>query len=198
MNLILNGRPLWRGLLFFLMTMVAASAAQALTVVSRSFDELVALADTIVIATAGEARSTWSDDGNAILTRYTLEDIELIKGEVPSAPFELPLPGGIVGEDAQFYPGVPQLQRGERYVLFLYDRDFAGFLPLVGVHQGLYRVLRDAAGEQRVLPERSVPPSTAAGVIMLPHEAQRLDDFLGAIRQRLDSAAPASDSDDRS
>jgi len=191
-----NGRLLC-GLVFFLISM-AAFPARALTVVPRDFDQLVTLADTIVIATAGPARSAWSADGRAILTHYTLKDIELIKGEVPSAPFELPLPGGVVGEEAQFYPGVPRLQPGERYVLFLYDRESAAFLPLVGVHQGLYRVLRDSAGDPRVVPERSMPPATAAGVVLAPGHAQRLDEFLGAIRDRLSGGDPATDGDARS
>jgi hypothetical protein len=174
--------------------LMIASTAQALTVVPRSFDELVSLADTIVIATAAEARSSRSPDGRAILTHYTLQDLELIKGAVPSAPFELSLPGGVLDDEAQLYPGVPRLLRGERYVLFLYDRELAAFLPLVGVHQGLYRVLRDAAGEARVLPERSVPPVTVTGAALAPMDATRLDDFLGAIRARLNDGDPAVES----
>lgn len=187
------GRLWWTALLWSTALLIA-STAQALTVVPRSFDELVSLADTIVIATAADARSVRSPDGRAILTRYVLQDLELIKGAVPSAPFELSLPGGVLGDEAQLYPGVPRLLRGERYVLFLYDREVAVFLPLVGVQQGLYRVLRDAAGETRVLPDLSVSPAVATGAALAPVDATRLDDFLAAIRARLPADDPASKS----
>jgi len=138
-------------LCFCILAFVITPAAQALTVQLRSFPQLVERADTIVVGSVTGLRSAWSADGQVIYTFVTLTDLDVLKGDVPAATFELRMPGGVIGDQAQIYPGMPTLEQGQRYVLFIRGllRDF---FPLVGVSQGLYQVIRDADGQQRVQP----------------------------------------------
>lgn len=167
-----------------LMLLVSVGAS-ALTVVPRSFDELVEQADTIVIATVGALRTGWGSDGQTIFTYASLQELEIIKGEVPAAVFDLPMPGGVLGDQAQFYPGMPQLRSGERYILFMrgYQREF---VPLVGIQQGLYRVLRDGSGQVRVVrSDVRLLENSVTGVARAPLTAPSLDSFIAAIQARL-------------
>lgn len=175
------------------MLLVSAWAA-ALTVVPRSFDELVEQADTIVIATVGTLRAGWGSDGETIYTYASLQELEVIKGDVPAATFDLPMPGGVLGDQAQFYPGLPQLHSGERYILFMrgYGREF---VPLVGIQQGLYRVLRDGSGQARVVrSDVRLLENSVAGVARAPLTAPSLDSFVDAIQARLAAGDSAADS----
>lgn len=173
-----------------LLTIAVGTAlpVQALTAVARSFDELVQRADTIVIGTAVSARSVHRGDGHSIRTLVSFNDLEVLKGEVPSAPFELPLPGGIVGDEAQVYPGTPRLRAGTRYVLFIRGQN-SEFLPLVGAQQGLFRIMRDANGRERVVQGGEESAASAIGIARAPLDAPTLDDFVDAISARLQRTA---------
>ena len=133
-----------------MLCLLTAGSAQALTVVPRDFSELVRDAELIIVGTVTGAHSAWSADGQAITTTVSLDELEVIKGEVPSVPYDLVLPGGVVGDTAQSYPGMPELTSGGRYVLFVRGNR-RELIPLVGAYQGLYRVLTDPDGQQRVL-----------------------------------------------
>jgi len=167
------------------LTLGISPAAKALTVHPRSFPELVERADTIVVASVAGLRSAWSADGQVIYTFATLADIDVLKGDVPGATFELRMPGGVIGDQAQLYPGMPALEQGQRYVLFIHGH-LREFFPLVGVNQGLYQVIRDASGEQRVRRADHHIERSASGVsVQLP----TLGEFTARIRDRL-SAHP--------
>lgn len=166
----------------------ATFPVQALTAVARSFDELVQRADTIVIGTAVSARSVRGGDGHGIRTLVSFDELEVLKGEVPSAPFELPLPGGIIGDEAQVYPGAPRLRAGTRYVLFIRGQN-SEFLPLVGAQQGLFRIMLDANGRERVVQGGEESAASATGIARAPLDAPSLDDFVDAISARLQGAA---------
>jgi hypothetical protein len=130
--------------------MLLSATAQALTAVSRPFPELVREAEVIVVGTVAVMESAWSADRETIQTTVSLVDLDLIKGEIPAIPYQLRLAGGVVGDTAQTYPGMPRLVTGGRYVLFVRG-NLREFFPLVGAYQGLYRVLTEPDGAQRVL-----------------------------------------------
>ncbi|MGE0371249.1 MAG: hypothetical protein AB7Q01_05085 [Gammaproteobacteria bacterium] len=168
--------------------LLAAAGAQALTVVPRAFPELVQQAELIVVGTVDGARSAWSADGRTISTTVNLVDLELIKGEVPSVPYELILPGGIVGDTAQTYPGMPQLVAGGRYVLFVRGNR-SELIPLVGAYQGLYRVLADPDGQQRVL-RADRRDSLVVRALVLPSQPT-LEEFTARIREQMLATEPS-------
>lgn len=181
MNQIQTFRRVAGGMLA-LITLLPAAGAQALTVVQRAFPELVRQAELIVVGTVDGARSAWSADARTISTTVSLIDLELIKGEVPSVPFELILPGGIVGDTAQTYPGMPQLVKGGRYVLFVRGNR-SELIPLVGAYQGLYRVLTDPDGQQRVL-RADRRDSLVVRALVLPSQPT-LEEFTARIREQI-------------
>jgi hypothetical protein len=166
-----------------------SAAAPALTAVSRPFPELVQQAELIVIGTVAALDSAWSADHALIYTTARLVDLEVIKGAVPTVPYELRLPGGVVGTTAQKYPGMPPLKQGERYVLFVRG-ETSEFFPLVGAYQGLYRVLTDTDGQQRVLraDQRDTPVVRA---LTLPAQPT-LDEFVARVRDQMNAAPPES------
>lgn len=171
----------------WILSLLMASPAQALTVVPRTFPELVRQAELIVVGTVSGARSAWSADGQTISTTVSLDDLEVLKGEVPSVPYELLLPGGVVDDTAQTYPGMPELIQGGRYVLFVRGNRHT-LIPLVGAYQGLYRVLTDSDGQQRVLrADRRDTPVVRA--LALPAQPT-LQEFTDRIRGELEPSAP--------
>jgi hypothetical protein len=168
-----------------LVLLVFAASAQALTVSAYSFEQLVERSDVIVVGTVRDISSSWDASGQTIYTHASLDELEVIKGDVPAAVYELQVPGGVVGGAAQVYPGVPRLAVGARYVLFIRG-DRQTFIPFVGAYQGVYSVLR-AGGEERVYRYDQQPsPNALSGVLTAP-QAPSLDEFVSRIR-RLDDA----------
>lgn len=167
-----------------------ASPGHALTVPTYGFDEVIERAELIVIGTVRETHSAWDASGQTIFTRALLDELELLKGEVPASVYELEVPGGVVGDAAQVYPGIPVLRRGERYVLFIRG-DRQHFIPFVGAYQGVYSVLR-SGGEEHVFRYDQPPePASAIGAQTAP-DAPTLDEFVRRIVDHLDEAASAS------
>lgn len=173
-------RALGTGLL--LAASLIATAAHALSVVPRSFDELVALADLVVVGTVAAQQSRDDDAGRGISTYITLADLEVVKGTLSEPRYTLRVAGGRVGGRAQVYTGLPQLRTGERYVLFVRG-NLRELFPVVGVQQGVFRVLRDGAGRERVLPFASEEHGAAASIAD-PH-SESLDGFLQRVREQL-------------
>lgn len=171
-----------------LLLMLLSTAAQALTAVSRPFPELVQEAEVIVVGTVAGVTSAWSADRATIHTTVSLVDLDLIKGEIPAVPYELRLAGGVVGDTAQTYPGMPRLVAGGRYVLFVRG-NLREFFPLVGAYQGLYRVLTDPDGEQRVL-RADQGDSPVVRALMLPAQPT-LEEFTARIREEIRSTEQA-------
>ena len=174
-----------RGLAPYLLFLALAisPAGQALTVQTRTFPELVQRADTIVVASVAGLRSAWSADGQVIYTFVSLTDLDVLKGDVPAATFELRMPGGMMGDQAQVYPGMPNLELGQRYVLFI-QGNLRDFFPLVGINQGLYQVIRDMAGQQRVQrADHRLDNMTSGVTAQLP----TLGEFTTRIRNQLSS-----------
>jgi hypothetical protein len=165
-----------------LLLLAGAFPARALTVVAYAFGELLREADVIVVGTARQTRSAWDATGQVIHTYVELTDLDVLKGGVPAAVFELRLPGGVVGDAAQSYPGLPQLEPGQRYILFMRG-DTRTFVPFVGAYQGVYRVLRDVDGTERVL--RSDQPDKLLVKGLASPAAPTLDEFVRRIRDGL-------------
>jgi hypothetical protein len=81
------------------------------------FDTLVAGAERIVEAKILDKRTKLNADGT-IETTYTLSTITPIKGENANIQ-EITIPGGEVAGQGLIIPGMPELQIGDRNILFL-------------------------------------------------------------------------------
>lgn len=156
--------------------------AYALTVETLDFDELLARSEVVVVGTVRETTSAWDAGGNTIYTHVDLADLDVLKGDVPAAVYRLRVPGGVVGDDAQIYPGMPVLVRDQRYVLFVRGH-LQQFIPFVGAYQGVYQVV-SVDGEQRVYRfDQQSAPGFVSGVAA--RFAPTLDEFVERIRAAL-------------
>jgi hypothetical protein len=118
----------------------AAGAAYPATLQQLTMDEMTRSATAIVRARVSGALASFT--GSTIYTHYKLEVTETWKG---SAGSEVMLPGGIASGYRQSFPGVPKLETGAEYVLFLWKSP-AGITHLVGLSQGLFQVTSQPDG----------------------------------------------------
>src|SRR5712691_10541799 len=126
------------------------TSSWALTIVPRTFTELVGLADWVLIGTVTQVTSAVEAKRERIYTYVTLADLEMIKGEWHDSEYVLRVSGGVVDQRGELYPGLPQFEAGKRYILFI-QGNFSALFPVVGLHQGMFRVERDAARQQTVV-----------------------------------------------
>jgi hypothetical protein len=139
----------WSVGIFFLVV-VWETSVLALTAVQRTFDELVVLSECVLIGTVTTVKSELGSDGEKIYTYVTLSDLEVIKGEVSDIQYVLRVRGGNVDTKWEFYPGVPRLAVGGRYILFI-QGNFHDFFPVVGLAQGIFRVEWDPERQREVV-----------------------------------------------
>jgi hypothetical protein len=81
--------------------------------------------------------------GATIYTHYKLQVTEVWKG---SGASEVMLPGGVANGFRQAFPGVPVLQTGPEYVLFLWTSQKTGITQLLGFSQGLFNLVPQSDG----------------------------------------------------
>lgn len=124
--------------------LLLVGSAAAVTLEKLSLEELIDSSTLIVRGTIGE--STSSNNGQRIETDYRVKVSEVLKEEAGasaggsgSGSIAVSLPGGAAGGMQQTLAGVPVLERGAEYVLFLW-RARSGRLLLVGMSQGLLRI----------------------------------------------------------
>lgn len=132
-----------------------AGNAGAVTLERLSLEEMIDSSTLIVRGTIGESVS--SRNGQLIETEYRVKVAEILKdpagtaiGDPGAGGISISLPGGAAGGLRQTLAGVPVLENGSEYVLFLW-RASSGRLLLVGMSQGLLRIQRTSG---RVTAER--------------------------------------------
>jgi hypothetical protein len=147
------------------------TSSWALTAVPRTFAELVRLADWVLIGTVTQVTSAVEAKGERIYTYVTLADLEMIKGVWHDTEYVLRVSGGVVDQRGEVYPGLPQFEAGRRYILFI-QGNFSALFPVVGLHQGVFRVEWDPVRQQTVVWPLSdyARPKTHGG---LPREEPR-------------------------
>jgi len=119
-------------------------AAAPTSVVAPTFDELVARAESVVVARVVATRSTWVDSraGRAIVTDVTFSIERTLKGPA-YAERSLEFLGGTVGDDTLHVTGMPAFHIGDRDVLFIKDSG-RPVSPIVGFMYGRFPIVRDA------------------------------------------------------
>ncbi len=178
--------PFFRCALVGVAALLMAMPAGALSVVQRSFDELVSLSELVLVGTVRELHSGYdTPDRNIIHTQVILSDLEVVKGRLDTAQYTLRITGGQVGDRIDVYPGLPQFHPGQRYVLFIRG-NFRDFFPVVGIQQGVYQVLKDGAGREVVLPATGdeTRPALSAAQLLDAHP-ETLAAFLRRVRSQL-------------
>jgi hypothetical protein len=118
-----------------------ACSATAATLQQLSLDQMTQDATTIVRARVTGSSAALS--GATIYTHYKLLVSETWKG---SAAPEVMIPGGVANGYRQSFPGVPALQTGAEYVLFLWKSPTTGITHVVGLSQGILNVTQQPGG----------------------------------------------------
>ena len=160
-----------------------AAPSPALTVVARPLAEQARLAELILVGTVASVRSRWADrPGGRIVTEVVLKDLQVVKGRVPGPRYTLLVAGGAVDGRAQVYTGLPRLEPGRRYLLFVRGNGRVLF-PVVGVTQGLYRVERGPDGRWRVWPGPGEAQVLGPAAALAPPRGEELGRFLERVRR---------------
>jgi hypothetical protein len=133
----------------FIILLWVCGTAGAATLQQLSMDQMTQSATAIVRAHVTGSSASFT--GSTIYTHYQLLVSEIWKG---SAASEVTAPGGVAGGYRQSYPGVPSLQVGSEYVLFLWKSPSTGIIHLVGFSQGVFNVATQPDGSIQALRAR--------------------------------------------
>jgi hypothetical protein len=161
-----------------ILTSCVCAAAPAATLRQLTLDQMAQ--DATAIVRGRVTASSASFAGTTIYTHYKLQVSEVWKG---SGATEVMLPGGVAGGYRQSFPGVPVLNTGAEYVLFLWRSGSTGITHLVGLTQGLFSVTTQTDGSALV----SRPRIGETMLDLSGHEAkdQAVRMNLGAMKTRV-------------
>jgi hypothetical protein len=166
-----------------------SAQARATTIAAFTFDQLCEKAEAVYRAQFVSRRSAWDEVHRTIYTTTTLRVLDPVKGGAQEVT--LRLPGGTVNDTTLTVPDFPVFQENDEMVIFLTGQDRAGYPWPVGMGQGIYPVVRDAAGRPKVALRPGLNPSPLAKPASggAAPEALPLDDFLNLVRARVKGTA---------
>jgi hypothetical protein len=133
-----------------LLASAAGCFAQAGGVEPMTLATLADHAGQVLVGTVRSSRSYWAEDPRRIETELLFHDVRFLKGRLPESgtEFRLVVPGGRIDEWELRVGCTPQFGVGERWLLFLLPTYKT--YPVVGLHQGAFRVVADADGMERI------------------------------------------------
>jgi hypothetical protein len=111
--------------------------APATTVERLTLDGLVRKADSIIVGKVIGSRTFWSGNNSVILTAWSVEVLETIKGPVRRS-IEVTTIGGTVGDITLHVAGMPVFETGRNAVVFV--EKSGAFSTVVGLGQGKFTV----------------------------------------------------------
>ena len=126
-----------RSALAFIAVFLIATASQATTVERLDLGKMVKKAHKIVVGKVRGSRTYWSDNGKLILTNYTIDVEETIKGRA-SRTVEVTTIGGKIGNLTLHVAGMPAFAKDEDAVVFV--EDGGAYSTVVGLGQGKFTV----------------------------------------------------------
>lgn len=139
---------------------LAGSPGHATTVLHQSFPELVQQADTIVVGTVSAIEAEWDATHERPYTFVTFTDLDVRKGSARDTLTLRFLGGPDPDGNILKISGVPDFHLGDRLVLFIAGNEHYA-VPLVGMWQGIYRVVFDPDRDEDVLYTHTMQPLTA-------------------------------------
>ena len=170
---------------------LAAAPARAIVYVSTDFPTLVADARAIVVGRVVALEARWNDGRHGIETLVTLEVEQYLKGDLGTS-VTVRTPGGQIGPYLSLMPGAPRFAEGDEVALFLAGNGPA--LPhVLGLSQGVFRIVVDGAGRRVVVPEMlsassQVPMPVVRGDLM--RRPAPLDRFAAEVRTLVAARTP--------
>jgi hypothetical protein len=126
-----------RILLAAVLVFAAAPFLKATTVQRLGLEDLVKKSHHIVAGKVRNSRTYWTSNGKLILTSYTIDVSENIKGQNPRT-LEITTVGGKIGDLELHVAGMPSFSRGEDIVVF--TEASGGYEVVLGLNQGKFTV----------------------------------------------------------
>ena len=123
--------------LLLALILLTATFLHATTVQRLAFEDLVKKAQHIVAGKVQGARTYWSSNRKLILTSYTIEVDEAIKGQSLQT-FELTTIGGKIGDLELHVSGMPSFEKGENIVVF--TEPSGPYQVVLGLGQGKFTI----------------------------------------------------------
>jgi len=135
---------------FLLALVVTAGIAplQSATLQRLSLDDMTAQSTAIVRGTVTGSKAAVS--GPVIYTHYAIQVTERYKGGAQDGQ-DVAVPGGSANHLRQTFPGAPELQIGQEYVLFLWTGP-SGLTQIIGLTQGLFTLSTTSSGTTATRP----------------------------------------------
>jgi len=168
--------------------------AQAATFVDKNLAQLVTEAEQIFVGSVASVQSRKLPNG-AIVTDFRFSDVQFIKGESTATDIVLLALGGEVDGLRLEIPGLPQFQRGGRYLVFS-SGNGKDMFPVVGGPAGMFQIIAGTGGGGPIVLNSSGMPLgsaitaeiTRAAASPAPGAMQppvTLESFLAAIKSGL-------------
>ncbi len=129
--------------------LLAAFNTSATVVLALKFDELVRMADGVVLGTV-ESVISRRDERKHIATYVTLTDLDLLTGSYQGKTLTLRFAGGAAENEIVEVEGSPTFHAKERVILFV-SGNGEQLVPVLGWGQGVFRVVRDPQGGAEVI-----------------------------------------------
>lgn len=126
-----------------------AASVQATVLPYKTVDQLATEADGVVLGVVRQVQPVASTPGD-INTFVTIEPQEVLSGQLAQRQLTLKVHGGFDGQRGLHVEGAPQFAPGDRVLVFVQGNG-REIVPFVGWTQGVFRIERDASGEDRVV-----------------------------------------------
>jgi hypothetical protein len=159
-----------------------STTAFATIVVPAGLDALSSDARAIARGRVVAVDGRWTEGRRTIETIVTLETETYLKGDL-GGTVQFRVPGGSLGRYQNVVVGAPRFSVGQRVIVFLGAR--GPTVPFIlGLHQGVFRILRSAGGEEMVTPP-PVLPATSGPIVRgrIPRGPEPLAAFEREIRR---------------
>jgi hypothetical protein len=181
-------------ILFF--TCLLPLNASATVVKPLDLTQLTNQADLIFRGKVLAIESRWDEQRSKIWTFVTFSVDEVIKGSYEEKEITLKLPGGAIeAEDIRLrVDGVPEFIVGEEVLLFC-SNDPKRINPIIGWHQGRFKIRFDEVHKQKVIEgeraPRLMPPKPPPGRAVAVPSKVTYGDFVDEVRRIMSQSPPS-------
>lgn len=128
------------------------SKAGAVSVVEMDLQDLAEYAETIVIGKVAGMENITTEMGMPSHTKYRFSVEKIIKGSVSGDEISFKLRGGEANGFVLHIPGMPILNKGGKYLLFLNSEKGEDiYCPILGWWQGKFEVTKDEATGKEIV-----------------------------------------------
>ncbi len=164
---------------------IVASQARATVLIPADLGDLARGARTIASGTVVDVQPRWTPGRRTIETLVTLEVEDYLKGAL-GGTVQFLVPGGRMGRYRSIFVGAPTFARDDRVIVFLGARG-PGIPYVLGLSQGVFRLVRAAGRSGWLVTPPPVLPSTVGAVPVVRGDALRrpmpLVDFSRRVRE---------------